>query len=391
MEIKEQVNQLNDELISLRRDLHRYPELGFEEYRTSKVIAKYLLQCGLEVQQIAKTGVVGLLRGKKLGRTVLLRADMDALPIQEQTGVDYKSLNEGKMHACGHDGHVAMLLIAAKILVQYKDDISGNVKFLFQPNEEDAGAQITIDEGVLENPQVDAAFAIHLWAPIESGIIGLVSGPIMAAHDNFRLTITGKGGHTSAPQSSIDPIITAANIIQTAQTIQTREIDVLKPTQIMFGKINGGTASNIIPENVHLEGTLRYLYAGGESSEENPKKRFDRLIKGICEAHRAEYTLEFIPSNSPLINDSGAAAIVRCAAEKVLGDAGDIVSYVCMAGDDFSEIAAAVPSTFYFVGTGNKKKKTNFPHHHPCFNIDEDTLAIGVEMHVRTALMYLNK
>lgn len=394
MDIKKEIEDLAQEVIDLRRDFHMHPELGFEEFRTSEIIVNYLKNCGIQVQKMAKTGVIGLLRGGKPGRTVLLRADMDALPVQEENDVPYKSIYEGKMHACAHDAHVAMLLGAAKILAKHKDEIKGNIKFVFQPNEEEAGAKFMVEEGALENPEVDASFGIHLWAPLESGKIGLAPGPVMAEHYNFQLVIKGKGGHTSAPQSSIDPIITAANVIQTVQTIQTREINALNPTVIVFGKISGGSAPNIIPEKVELEGTIRYLYDGSDQSEEKPKVRFERIIKGICEAHRTEYALDFIPSNLIVINDDELTSFLKEeAAEKIVKHKEDIVSYVCLGGEDFSEFSNVngIPGVLTFIGTGNPDKESNYPHHHPRFNIDEDTLAIGVEMHIRTALSYLNK
>ncbi|SCY91032.1 M20 metallopeptidase family protein [Alkaliphilus peptidifermentans] len=392
MNIKEEIKKYAQELIDLRRDFHQHPELGFQEFRTSEVIEKYLLDCGIEVMKIATTGVVGLLKGSQEGATVILRADMDALLVSEENDLSYKSLYEGKMHACGHDGHVAMLLVAAKILAKHKEKIKGNIKFVFQPNEEEAGARIMIDEGVMENPKVDAALGIHLWTPLETGKIGISEGPIMGAHKNFKLRIIGKGGHTSAPQYSIDPILTAASIIQNVQMIQTREINALNPTVIMFGKINGGTAANIIPEAIDLEGTIRHLYEGNDTSEEKPYARFERIVKSICEAHQAHYELQFIPSNSVLINHPQLTSMVRQEAEKVVNDPQkDIVPYVCMAGEDFSEFSLEVPSTFIFVGTGNDKKGSNYPHHHARFNIDEDSLAIGVELHIRSVLAYLNK
>ncbi len=388
MEIKKQVGNLKDELISLRRDFHKHPELGFEEWRTSEIVSDYLESLGLEVKRgIAKTGVVGLLRGKKAGRTILLRADMDALPIQEENEIPYKSINEGKMHACGHDGHVAMLLVAANVLSQHKDEINGNVKFLFQPCEEIAGAKFMVEEGVLENPHVDAALGLHLWTQLESGKFGITAGPTMAAMDNFKLTIEGQGGHTGSPESAVDPIIAAANVITAVQIIQTREIDAMKPMLIMFGRIEGGTAPNIIPRKVELEGSIRYLYEGGEENE----KRFERIVDGICKACRTKYELEFMCSNRLLSNDPGMAKFVRTVAEKLVSSQDDIVSdIITMGGDDFSEFALRVPGTFYFVGAGNKEKETDYHHHHPRFNIDEDTLPTGAEMHVRTALAYLS-
>lgn len=351
-------------------------------------MSDYLGSLGLEVKRgIAKTGVVGLLRGKKAGGTILLRADMDALPIQEENEIPYKSVNEGKMHACGHDGHVAMLLVAAKVLSQHKNEINGNIKFLFQPCEEIAGARFMIEEGVLEDPHVDAALGLHLWTPLETGKIGITAGPMMAAMDNFKLTIEGKGGHTGFPENAIDPIIAAANIVTATQTIQTREIGGMKPMLIIFGRIEGGTATNIIPRKVELEGSIRYLYAGGDEDE----KRFERIINGICEAYRTKYELEFMCSNRLLSNDPKMVELVRTVAEELGRSQNDIVSDIrSMSGDDFSEFALKVPSAFYLIGTGNKEKETDYPHHHSQFNIDEDTLSTGVEMHVRTALAYLS-
>lgn len=390
MKIRSEVAGLTGEVIALRRTFHRYPELGFQEYRTSEIIADYLEECGLAVRRIAKTGVVGLLFGKMPGRTLLLRADMDALPITEQNEVDYRSLNEGVMHACGHDGHMAMLLAAAKILAGYKDRLNGNIKFVFQPNEEIAGARTMIEEGVLDDPRVDAALAAHLWTPIKTGAFGIASGAVMAAHDNFKLVITGKGGHTSSPQCAVDPIIAAAGIIQTVQTVQTREIDALTPNQVIFGRIQGGTAPNIIPGAVELEGSLRWLCKDDPDSGENLRQRFERIVGGLCEAYRTGYSLEFIPSNPALVNDAAMAELVARAAEKTAVCPDSIVDSVCMAGEDFAEFALEAPAALYFIGTGNREKQTDWPHHHPRFNIDEDSLAYGVEMHLRTALLFLN-
>ncbi|MHB1407441.1 MAG: M20 metallopeptidase family protein [Desulfitobacteriaceae bacterium] len=390
MEIKAEVAELYDELIRLRRDFHQHPELGYEEYRTSDIAAAYLRKCGLEVKKMSKTGVVGLLRGREPGRTLLLRADLDALAQQELNDVPYKSVYEGKMHACGHDGHIAMLLAAAKILANHQQDIKGNIKFVFQPNEETAGALDMINEGVLEESRVDAAFAIHLWSPVASGQIGVLAGPVMAANEEFELTIFGKGGHTALPETAVDPIMAAAAIIQAVQTIQSREVSVLNPTLIMFGKIQGGSGRNIVPDQVQLGGTIRFLYKNEEQEKAELKQSFERVIAGICQAMRATYELNYIPSNPALINDPALIGLVRQAAFETLGDEKLIVPYRSLAGEDFAEFTRRVPSVFYFVGIGNKEKETDYPHHHPRFNLDEDALAIGVEMHVRTALAYLN-
>jgi len=390
MDIKKKITSLKDELIKLRRDFHEHPELGFKEYRTSKIVANYLDKCGLEVKRgIAKTGIVGLLKGKYQGPTLLLRADMDALPIQEENEVPYKSINNGIMHACGHDGHTAILLVAAKILSGYQEEIKGNVKFVFQPDEEvSRGAKMMVKEGVLENPQVNAAMALHLWTPLESGKIGITSGLVTANLDAFYLKIKGKGGHTANPEKSIDPVICAANVIQAIQIIQTREIDSLKSTVIMFGKVKGGTRSNIIPDEVSLEGTIRYLYEDKGELE----KKFKRIVKAICKAYRTKYELNFNIENRAVINDYDMTKLVKFTAEKLLGNnSNKIRSYISTAGEDFSEFSDIVPSVFYFVGTGNKEKESHYPHHSSRFNIDEDTMLIGLEILVRSALEFFNK
>jgi amidohydrolase len=391
MGIKADVEKLKNELIELRRDFHQHPELGLEEYRTADKVASYLKPLGLEVSRIAETGVVGLLKGDQPGPTLMLRADMDALPVKEMTSVPYESVHDGKMHACGHDGHMAMLLVAAKILCRHSDGIKGNLKFVFQPNEENMCAGLLVEKGVLKNPKVDAAFGIHLMTPLETGKIGIASGAVMAGMHAFKVIIKGKGGHTGFPQESIDPIITAANIVQTTQIIQSREIDAFKPTVIVFGRIEGGSTSNVIPEKVEMEGTIRYLYDADAEGENHPRKKFERIVKHVCQTHRATYEVENLYSHPAVINDLEMADFVRVAAAKVADTRDKIVPYVTMVGEDFCEFANKVPSAFYFIGAGNRDKGTDYPHHHACFNIDEEALPIGVEMHVRSALTFLNQ
>ncbi len=388
-DIKKEVQNLQEELIALRRDFHMHPELGYEEYRTSQIVYEYLKKLDMEVSKVTKTGVVGLLRGNGEGKTVLLRADMDALPQEEKTGLPYKSVNKGIMHACGHDGHTAMLLIAAKILSMHRDDIKGNIKFVFQPNEEEAGALNMINEGILENPKVDAAFGLHLWTPIESGKIGLASGPIMAAMEEFELSVLGKAGHTSAPHTAVDTILASSNIIQSLQSIQTREIDPLLPIVIMVGRVQGGTGRNIIADRVDIGGTIRFLFKNEALEKQILLDKFERVIKGICEAMGVQYELKYIPSNPSLKNNDRMIELVRRASAETYGTTDNISEYKCMAGEDFAEFTHRVPSAFYFIGTGNAEKNTQYPHHHPMFDIDEDTLIYGVEMHVRSVVNFL--
>ncbi len=392
MNIPEKINNLKDELISLRRDFHQHPELGFQEYRTAQIVADYLERCGLKVKRgVAKTGVVGLLEGSAPGPTLLLRADVDALPIQEENEVPYKSINNGIMHACGHDAHTAILLIAAKILSDYRKEIKGNIKFVFQPNEEVGGAKLMIEEGVLENPRVDAALALHLWTSLDSGIIGVKAGPITGTLDIFQLTIKGEGGHTGYPEKAVDPIIASANIIQNMQIIQTREMEAFKPVIIMFTKINSGSKVNVIPDTVSIEGTIRYFNKQEDKDSERLHKKFERIVEANCKSYRTKYSLKFFNENQSVFNDKELTKLVFSNAEKVLGNREKVISYLSIAGEDFSEFADRVPGVFYFVGAGNREKECHYPHHNPRFNIDEDAMLIGVEMHILNALNYFQR
>jgi amidohydrolase len=392
MEISKIIAAHVEEVVELRRDFHRHPELGLQEYRTSEKVFAFLKGCGLEVENLNRTGVVGFLKGDPAGPTLLLRADMDALPILEENQVPYKSGNPGVMHACGHDAHTAMLLVAAKILSGLKSRLKGSIKFVFEPNEENVGALAMIQEGLMEDPKVDACLGLHVWTPLQTGQIALKAGPVMAGMEHFELVVKGRGGHTATPQSAVDPILAAADIIQGVQIVQTREMDVLRePAIIMFGRIEGGSASNVIPDSVALSGTMRYLFEGDQESEGNPKKRFERVIANICAAHRAEYDLSFLHGHPTLVNHAEMVEVVRSVAVHELDPSPEIISFVSMAGEDFSEFAARAPSAFYFLGAGNPAKETCFPHHHPRFNIDEDILPTGVEMHVRGALAFFEQ
>ena len=389
-EISAQIARYEDEVIALRRDFHRHPELGFEEHRTAGMIEAYLGDLGLETRRVAGTGVVAVLRGRRPKPVLMLRADMDALPITEENEIDYKSQNDGVMHACGHDAHMAMLLLAAKILVKNKSAIDGTIKFVFQPNEEIAGALKMVEAGVLEDPHVDAVMGIHVWTPVPSGRVAITAGPVMGGLDVFKLTIYGKGGHTGVPEDAIDPVLCAANLIQTVQMVQTREISNLKATIIMFGKICGGTKSNIIPDSVELEGSIRFLYKAGPGSEEQPTERFQRILSQVCRMHRCRCQIEIIHENIPLINHPQMVAIARQAAACVFTDPDAITDNITIASEDFSEFSTRVPGVFIFLGAGNEEKGTNRSHHNPRFNIDEDILIKGVAMHIQNAIHFFN-
>lgn len=393
MNIRKEILDLRDDLVAIRRDLHMHPELGFEEFRTAEIVESYLRELGLEPRRLAKTGVVATLEGTApsadAGPTFMLRADIDALPIQEKNDVPYKSQNDGVMHACGHDAHTAMLLVAARVLVAHRSEIAGRIKFLFQPNEEVAGAEIMVREGALENPNVDAAMGIHIWTPLPSGTIAATPGGVMATMNVFTMTIRGKGGHTGYPEDAIDPIIAAADVIQTAQRVQTRDTSLLHPTALVFSKINGGTKNNIIPDEVTLEGTLRYLFETTE--KENPPKRLEEVVRAVCATHKCEVDFEINTENSVVVNSPAIVQLVRETALEILPAETSLLDHRSMAGEDFSAYARRVPSAFVFVGTGNPEKGSDHPHHSPYFNIDEDTMPTGVELFVRTALCFFTR
>lgn len=389
MQVRTKVLSLEEELVALRRDFHQYPELGFEEWRTSQRVADYLLACGLEPERRSTTGVVAELRGSMPGPTLLLRADMDALPVQEENDLPYRSANPGKMHACGHDGHTAMLLVAAKVLSGLRAGLCGKIVFVFQPNEENEGALPMIEDGLLCDHPADACMGMHLWPALPTGVVGLWAGPVMAGMFQFSLTIRGKGGHTGYPQQAVDPVLCASNVVQALQMIQTRELDPLEPTILMIGKVQGGTASNIIPDLVVLEGTARYLHKDDANALENVRQRMERIVAAVCQAHRAGYELAILSSHRAVVNDAALAEMVRPAALQVVGDDAKIVRSPATVGEDFSEFSSRVPSVFFLLGSGNESVGACYPHHHPRFNIDEAALKMGVELHVRAALSYL--
>jgi amidohydrolase len=388
MDFKTELEKLRPELIALRRDFHKYPELGFKEFRTQKKIIAYLKNIDIETKEIAKTGVVGILSGKRKGRTILIRSDMDALPVQEETSLKFQSRNKGVMHACGHDGHMAMLLVAAKLLANQKKEISGKIIFAFQPNEEDAGAYQMIEEGILKKNKVNAAFGCHLWNQLETGRIDISDGPIMAASHYFSLVIKGRGGHAGFAHESIDPIFVSSQVIQAVQAIQTRQINPLHPAVIIFTHIQGGANSTTIPEEVLLQGSIRFLYHDGEKMI----KKFDRFVKDICHTHSAACDLKFKIGNHMLSNDPAMASLVRFTAHSILNEKDYVTADIkTMAGEDFSEFANKVPSAFAFVGAKKELNENSYPHHHPKFDIEERALVLGTELYYRVALEYLKE
>jgi len=389
--IQIRIRELKPELIALRRHFHMYPELGFQEFETAKTIEKYLHDLGFDTQRVAKTGVVALLDSGRPGPVLMLRSDMDALPITEVSEKDYKSKHQGVMHACGHDSHMAMLLVAARVLKENQASLTGKIKFVFQPNEEVAGAIKMVEQGVLENPNVSRVMGIHVWSQIPSGRVSISPGVVMGGLDVFNVRVKGKGGHTGYPHEAIDPVVAASSIIQTVQTIQTREMDAQKPTIIMFGKLQAGVKANIIPEEVCMEGTIRFLHTAAPDSQDNPTQKFIRICQGICQVHHCTCEIEIVHENIPLVNDEKMAALAKQTAVQVFGSPDRIESGKYIASEDFSEFSSRVPGVFIFLGCASKEKKTDFPQHNPRFDIDEDVLGKGVELHVKGALEFLKE
>lgn len=387
-EVKRLGEKYLQHMINLRETIHMYPEDGFSEFTTSKIIIEELDKLGIKVQKnVAKTGVVGLIEGKYPGKTVLLRADMDALKIQEQADVEYKSKIDGMMHACGHDGHVAGLLGAAMILNELKDNLHGNVKLVFQPAEErEGGALPMIEEGVLENPKVDAAFAAHLWGYLNEGEVHLKEGAMMASPDIFNIKVIGKGGHGAVPQEAIDPIVITCQIVNSLQTIVSRKINPLDPVVITCGRIQGGDCHNVIPNEVELEGTIRTF---NEETRNWVPKVMEDLIRGITTSQGAAYEFKYEPKYPALINDKYMTSFAKESLKKVVGEENVFdLKEPNMGGEDFAYFAQKVPSAFIFVGIANNKSEPVI-HHNPYFKWDSKNVGILAQSLSQIAIDYL--
>ena len=391
--LKSDIDELLPDLIAMRRDLHEHPELAFEEERTSGIVARRLRTLGLEVQTgIAKTGVVGLLRGgasKPGAKNIAIRADMDALPIHEMNDINYRSTVDGKMHACGHDGHISILLAVADLLNKRREELTGNVKFVFQPAEENiGGAEPMIKEGAMQD--VDGIIGLHLMSDYPLGRVGVRTGPVFASADRFILKIKGKGGHAAMPETTVDPIVISAHIVTALQTLISRETSPFRPAVITIGLIQAGTAFNIIPESAEMHGTMRAYSAEHRSKLVH---RISEIAQGIATAMGGSCEVKVIDGCPPCVNDATITEIVREAAITTVGEKEvDTSEDVMTSGsDDMAYFLEAVPGCYFIVGTENEEKGINYPHHHPRFNIDEDALPIGVEVLTRAAIDFLKK
>jgi amidohydrolase len=384
--IRRLVSENRDYVVALRRHFHNFPELSTEEVKTQERIMAELAALGLAPVKAAGTGVVAEIKGARPGRTVAVRADMDALPIQDECGQPYQSQNAGVCHACGHDGHMAMLLGLAKVLAPLRDELAGTVRLLFQPNEEmpPGGAVAMIDEGCLDG--VAAIIGAHLWQPLPTGQLGLTFGRMMAQPGAFAIVLKGKGGHGSTPHVAVDPILVGAAVVQALHTIVSRSIDPLEPVVVSIGVFQAGRVYNVIPDTARIEGTIRVF--DGETLKA-VHRRIEQIVRGVCEAHGAAYEFTTSDSCPPLVNDAGIARRVWRAGAAVLGDKGVCEIKPVLGGEDFSCYLQKVPGAFMFVGAGNAAKGLVYPHHHPKFDIDEDALAHGVEILARSAVELL--
>lgn len=385
LEIKDLIREYKEPIVKIRRDLHRIPEPAYTEEKTSRYVAEYLKREGLEVQgRIARFGVVGLMKLPGPGKTLMIRSDMDALPIAEETGLPFASVHEGAMHACGHDGHMAMVLGAATILNRMKDKLKGNIKFLFQPAEEGpGGAKPMIEAGVMENPHVDYSIGCHLWSAIPEGTIGVKAGPLMAAMDRFDIKIKGKGGHGAMPHLSIDALEVGTQVVNALQRIASRQMNPLLPTVVTVGSFHAGTTFNVIPGEAVMCGTTRTF---DRETWNSWPSRIEKIVRGVCESMGAEYELTYTQGYPPTLNDKLMAEIVRRCAVEVVGKERVIEPEPTMGGEDMAFFFEKSKGCFFFLGVG---REGCAPIHNPKFDFNEDVLLTGIETYCRVAFELL--
>lgn len=387
MNVKDITKKYKDYIIEKRRYFHMNPEPSFNEYNTSKVVQEELKKLEIPFEIFAKTGIIATIKGKNPGKTVLLRADMDALEVCEKNNVSYRSQKEGLMHACGHDGHIAMLLGAAHVLNEIKNDISGEIKLFFQPAEEIAkGAKAVIEESKITD-SIDAAFAIHLWQGIPVGKISLESGARMAAADLFSIKVKGKSGHGSMPHETIDAVVVASAIVMNLQHLVSRNTNPLDTLVVTVGKLTAGTRHNIIAGEALLEGTIRSF------SDEVWKKvpeQIERVVKNTAAAYDAEAEIDLVRATPPLVNNQDISNILKISAEKLYGEEVVTKYEKTPGGEDFAYFTQAVPGALAFVGIRNDEKGINSPHHNETFDMDEEALEMGANLYAQFAIDFLN-
>lgn len=387
-DIKALVKKHHPAVVELRRHFHAHPELSTKEFNTQKRIMEELKALDIAVRPAANTGVIGELTGVAPGRTVAIRADIDALNIQDQCGKPWQSQNPGVCHACGHDGHTAMLLGTAKVLSELRREFTGTVRFLFQPTEErfPGGAMAMIKDGAVDG--VDAIIGGHLWQPLRVGTIGLTYGRLMAAPDEFTIIVQGRGGHGSMPEQTVDPILTGAQIVLALNTIVSRNIDPREPVVLSLGMFQSGDVFNVIPDTALLRGTVRSF---DKELRLSIFARIEQIVQGICASTGATYSFDKYLGYPPVINNAAVARVLAEAGREALGEQGVLEVLPFMGAEDFSYYLEKVPGAFMFIGDSNVEKGINYPQHHPKYDIDEDALANGMETMIRAALKLLKK
>ncbi len=378
-ELKARAYALREEIIARRRDFHQNPELAFEEYRTAGIVAQELNALGLEVRTgVGKTGVIAILEGAVDGPTVLVRADMDALPILEEYEAGFKSQNAHKMHACGHDGHTAIGLGVAKVLAEHRDQIVGRIKFVFQPAEEiGLGAQAMVQDGALIDPRPDVTLGLHLWNSMPVGVVGAADGPVMAGSSNFHVVITGKGGHAASPHVAIDPVVCAAHLITALQTIVSRTIDPFDTAVISVAQVRAGDAFNIIPQTAELNGTIRTFRL---PVRDQVVARFQEIAENVAKAMGCTASVEITHITKPVDNHPEVSARARKVFTSVQPTVSLDLTARTMGSEDVSEFMTDIPGLYFFLGAKDETQSAYYGHHHPRFSIDEEALPLGVAL-----------
>ena len=382
------VASLKEQIVASRRDFHRHPELSFQERRTSEIVANQLGGLGWRVKRgVAETGVVGLLEGKSPGQTVMIRVDIDALPIQEPADRPYHSEVDGVMHACGHDGHTAVALAVAQLLGQYRDSIRGSVKVIFQPAEEImSGAIRMIEEGVMEDPHVDRVLSFHLWSGLAVGQVASQAGPIFSSADEIKLTIKGKGGHGGMPHLSVDPILIASHVVTSLQSILSRETPPSQPAVLGFGTIDGGTAFNVVSDEVELRGTVRTF---DDAIRDYILRRTQEISTAVAAGLRGEANFQHVRGAPAVINDEEVSRVVTEVATQALGKDNVVTISPPSVGDDATFFLRKAPGCYFLVGCANSSRGITASHHSPQFDIDEDSLPVATKVLTEAALRYL--
>jgi amidohydrolase len=381
------VEAVKEQVIEWRRHLHAHPELSFYEENTAEYVYQTLESFGnLELSRPTKTSVMARLIGTQPGKVLAIRADMDALPIEEQNTFDFASKKPGVMHACGHDGHTAMLLGTAKVLSALQDQIKGEVRFLFQHAEElfPGGAEEMVSAGVMNG--VDLVVGAHLWSTMPVGQVGICYGPMMAAPDTFHISVVGRGGHAAHPDQTVDSIVIAAQVVTNLQHIVSRNTDPLDNLVVSVCQISGGTAHNIIPGRVELVGTVRSF---DPELRKSVPTLMERIIKGVTEAHGAAYEFKYENGYRPVINNKEITEVLEGTVREVFGEETLNMMRPTMGGEDFSAFQTKAPGSYFYVGAGNVEKGITYPHHHPLFTVDEDAFDYGVKVFVHSAFKFL--